>query len=178
MLNSWLKYREVFVFNSDESRMEGFFRVNGWKQIGNTRVYQPIVCCSDSLMEMPTYPKSMEADMNEALTGDAATWSNLPCWEPTEYPWELLIKEPSTAEQRDRILREVIANRARASAKLREVDKGMAWRDWEALCESHCVPSAFSGVDMLALGKEAFEQEVPFLNRALLEKYRVEAPRQ
>ena len=31
---------------------------------------------------------------------------------------------------------------------------------------------------MLALGKEAFTREVPFLNRALLDKYRVKAPRE
>ena len=80
-------------------------------------------------------------------------------------------------EKNEKILREVIANRARASAKLREVDPAVGWRDWEALCDSHCLPSAFDGVDMLALGKEAFRREVPFLN-ALLDKYRVKAPRE
>ena len=178
MLDSWLKYREVFVFNMDECEMCGYFTVDSWEQIGNTRVHQPNVCCSDSLVEMPTYPKSMEANMNAAVTGDADYWSLLPCWEPTEYPWDLLYEEPDSQEKNEKILREVIANRARASAKLREVDPAIGWRDWEALCDSHCLPSAFDGVDMLALGKEAFTREVPFLNRALLDKYRVKAPRE
>ncbi|QNJ25925.1 hypothetical protein SynSYN20_01598 [Synechococcus sp. SYN20] len=158
---------EIVVYDMNCSCISLVVQVTGFKHLGGN-AWQPNVSSVEAI-ETYSVPYSLEARVNEAITGNACMMGTVPGWEATSYRYDLLnglAEQEGNVEQTELIIEEIINVRA-TQAKEHRASKKDIVKTVSLLLEAHCQPELFILRDGREMLRRAINQG--FINRQDLE---------